>query len=188
MVPLSSLWLPILLSAVFVFVASAVIHMVLAYHRHDFKKLSNEDAVMAALRPLAIPPGDYMMPSAGSPKAMKDPAFLEKFSKGPVAVFTILPGGRPTMGPQLIQWFIYCLVVSLFAAYIAGRGVPAGAAYLRVSQLASCTAFVAYGLGQWPQTIWYKKSLAATIRATIDGVIYGFITGGTLGWLWPGVV
>jgi len=185
MVPLSSLWLPILLSAVFVFVASSIIHMVLGYHRHDFKTLPKEDAVMDALRSFSIPAGDYMMPRPGSPAAMKDPAFVAKRQKGPVAIFTIMPGGDFSMGAQLAQWFIYCVVVSLFAAYIASRALPPGAEYLRVSQFASATAFAAYALGQWPQTIWYKKSMAATIRNTLDSLLYAFLTGGTLGWLWP---
>ena len=50
MVSLADLWLPILLSAVLVFVASSLIHMVLGWHRHDFKKFGAEDAVMDALR------------------------------------------------------------------------------------------------------------------------------------------
>jgi len=33
MVSLAALWLPILLAAVFVFIASSIIHMVLPYHK-----------------------------------------------------------------------------------------------------------------------------------------------------------
>jgi hypothetical protein len=33
MIPLTALWLPILLSAVIVFFASFIMHMVLAYHK-----------------------------------------------------------------------------------------------------------------------------------------------------------
>ncbi|HET7109995.1 MAG TPA: hypothetical protein VFI41_03915, partial [Gemmatimonadales bacterium] len=63
MTPLGSLWLPILLSAVAVFIVSAVIHMALQFwHRNDFRTVPNEDAVMAALRPFDIPPGDYIVP------------------------------------------------------------------------------------------------------------------------------
>jgi len=51
MVPLMSLSIPILLSAVVVFVASSVIHMVLRYHQNDFKRIPAEDDVMLALRP-----------------------------------------------------------------------------------------------------------------------------------------
>ena len=64
MVSLADLWLPILLSAVLVFVASSLIHMVLGWHRHDFKKLAAEDAVMDALRPFNLGPGNYVAPWA----------------------------------------------------------------------------------------------------------------------------
>ena len=38
MVPLTDLWLPILLSAILVFVASSVMHMLLTYHRSDYRQ------------------------------------------------------------------------------------------------------------------------------------------------------
>jgi hypothetical protein len=182
---LTSLWLPILLSAVGVFIASSIIHMLLPYHRTDFKKLANEDQVMEALRRFSIPPGDYMTPCGGGPAAMKDPNFLEKLKKGPIAIMTIMPSGHWNMGPQLAQWFIFSVVVSLFAAYLTSRAVPAGSPYLEVSRFASTVAFVGYVLGQWPQTIWYRRSVVTTLKGTFDGLIYGFITGGFFGWLWP---
>jgi len=42
MVPMLSLWLPILLSAFVVFVVSSIIHTVLGYHASDFEKLARE--------------------------------------------------------------------------------------------------------------------------------------------------
>ena len=45
---LGALWLPIVLSALLVFVVSAIIHMVLKYHNRDYKQLPNEVAVRAA--------------------------------------------------------------------------------------------------------------------------------------------
>ena len=83
MVAVTALWLPILLSAVIVFVASSIIHMVLPFHRKDYKPVPSEDGVMEALRRFSIPPGDYLMPCPTGPSAMKDPAFLEKRAKGP---------------------------------------------------------------------------------------------------------
>ena len=58
MIGLGALWLPILLSAVIVFIASSIIHMGPFWHRGDYPKLPNEDGVLNALRPFAIPPGN----------------------------------------------------------------------------------------------------------------------------------
>jgi hypothetical protein len=185
MVPLHVLWLPILLSAVFVFVASSLIHMVLRYHDSDFRKLPVEDQVRAALGPMSLPPGDYLVPHGGSHGAMKDPAFLEKWKQGPVMLMTVIPNGVPKMGRSLSLWFVYCAVVGVFAGYIAGRALGPGAHYLAVFRFAGCTAFVGYSLALWQQSIWYQRSLVTTLKSNIDGLIYACLTAGTFGWLWP---
>ncbi len=185
MVGLSALWLPILLSSVLVFVLSSVIHTVLPWHKSDYPKLPNEDRVMDALRPLAIPPGDYMMPRPSSRQEMRSPQFVEKFKKGPVVMFTVFPGGSMSMGKNLVMWFLYSVVVGCFAAYVAGRALPAGAAYLQVFRFAGVTAFVAYSVALWQMSIWYHRSWVTTIKATVDGLIYALLTAGTFGWLWP---
>jgi hypothetical protein len=185
MVSILSLWLPILLAAVAVFIVSSLIHMVLGYHAADYKKVPAEDDVMAALRKFDIPPGDYLVPCAGSSKAWKDPAFREKFKAGPRAMMTVLPGGEMNMAPQLVQWFFYCVLVGITAAYIAGRALPPGAHYRAVFRFAGATAFFGYSLALWQTSIWYKKSWGTTFRSTIDGLIYGLLTGGFFGWLWP---
>ena len=185
MTPLASLWLPILLSAVFVFLMSFVLHMLLPWHRTDYAKVPNEDAVAAALRGFSIPPGDYMMPRPDSPAEMRTPEFAEKVRQGPMVVMTIMPGREMSMTGNLVQWFGFVLVVSLFAAYIAGRALAPGAGSGRVLQFAAATAFVAYGIGLWPMSIWYRRSWATTFKSSVDGLIYGLITGATLAWLWP---
>ncbi len=185
MVPLVSLWLPILLSAVIVFVASNIVHMVLPIHKSDYRKLPAEDETMEALRKFRIPPGDYLVPCAGGPEQLKNPAFVEKMTKGPVAFMTVMPSGRPKMGKQLIAWFAYCIVVGIFAGYIAGRALGAGAHYLAVFRFAGCTAFVGYSLALWQDTIWFRRNWVTTLKSTMDGLIYGLLTAGTFGWLWP---
>jgi hypothetical protein len=184
MVPVMSLWLPIVLAAVLVFVASFVVHMVLPYHRGDYDKVPSEDQVMGALRGFGIPPGNYMMPHAGSPKAMKDPAFVEKRKQGPVAFMTVF-GKNASMGKSLAQWFVYCVVVGVFAAYIAGRALGPGAEYLDVFRFAGCTAFTGYALALWQNSIWYKIKWSTTIKNNFDGLVYGLLTAGAFGWLWP---
>jgi len=185
MVSVVSMWIPILLSAVAVFVASSIIHMVLPYHRSDYKKLTSEDEVMAALRKSNVTPGDYLFPRPDSRQAMKDPAFIEKMTKGPVGFMTVRAGGPPSMGKPLILWFIYCVVVSVFAAYISGRALAAGAPSRAVFCFAGVTAFAGYALGLWQNTIWYWRSAMITLKATFDGLIYALITGAIFAWLFP---
>jgi len=125
MTGLAALWLPILVSSVLVFVVSSAIHMASPWHKSDYPKLPNEGRVMDALRPLAIPAGDYMMPRASSRQEMRSPEFAEKMKKGPVMMLTVWPGGSMAMGTQLVQWFLYSIVVGCFAGYVAGRALPA---------------------------------------------------------------
>src|SRR5215216_4149594 len=127
MVSLTSLALPIVLSAVFVFLASSIIHMVLGYHKHDFMRPPKEDELLEALRKAGLSPGDYCAPYAGSMEAMKSPAFIEKATRGPRVVMTVMAGGPMAMGAQLGQWFVYSVVVAVFVAYVTGRVLPAGA-------------------------------------------------------------
>jgi hypothetical protein len=185
MTGLGALLAPILLSAVLVFIMSSLIHMVLGWHKHDYPKLPNEDQVRAALRPLGVPPGDYMVPRPSSSEDMRSPEFAAKVREGPNMVLTVLPNGRWSMARPLTLWFLYAVVASVFAAYVAGRALPPGAPYLAVFRIAGCTAFVGYSLALWQMTIWYRRALGTTIRATIDGLIYGLLTGGVFGWLWP---
>jgi hypothetical protein len=185
MTELNALWLPILLSTVIVFGVSSIIHTVLPWHKSDYARVPNEDKVMDALRPLAIPPGDYMLPRPSSSQEMRSPDFAEKVKKGPVMVLTVMPNRMMPMGKNLALWFVYSAIISLFAAYVAGRALPVGAPYLRVFRFAGTTAFLGYSGALWQMSIWYRRAWSTTIKSTIDGLIYGLLTAGTLGWLWP---
>lgn len=185
MTGLTALWLPIVLSAVFVFVLSSIIHMATPWHKNDYPAMPNEDRVRDALRPLAIPPGDYMVPRCDNFADMKKPEFKAKMEQGPVLLATVLPNGMPSMGPQLVKWFLYALVMSVFAAYVAGRALGQGSPYLSVFRFAGVTAFMGYGAALWQFNIWYHRSLRTTITSTIDALLYALVTAGTLGWLWP---
>ncbi|MFN0149747.1 MAG: hypothetical protein ACKVU1_03425 [bacterium] len=185
MVSLGSLWLPILLSGVFVFVVSSIIHMVLQYHAGDFKRVPNEEAVMAALRPFNLAPGEYCVPRAGSMKEMGTPAFLEKMKAGPVLLMTVMKSGAPSMTGSLIAWFVYSIVVSIFAGYVAACALGPGAHYLAVFRFVGTTAFAGYALGIWQNAIWYKRSVSTVLKLTVDGLVYACVTAGAFGWLWP---
>ncbi|HKB78546.1 MAG TPA: hypothetical protein VKH35_02405 [Thermoanaerobaculia bacterium] len=185
MTPLAALWLPILVSSVIVFVVSSIIHMVMPWHKNDYPLLPNQDAIMDALRPLAIPPGDYMIPRPASRADLRSPDFAEKMKKGPVAIFTIRPSGSMGMGSSLVGWFLYSCVIGLFAGYIASRALPTGANYLKVFRFVGATAFLGYAAALWQMSIWYRRKWSITVKATIDGLIYALLTAGTFGWLWP---
>ena len=185
MVEITSLWLPILLSAVFVFLVSSVIHMVLGYHRTDFGKLADEDGVMEAVGRFDIPPGEYQMPCPGGPEGMKSPAFIEKMKKGPVALLTVLPSGGPSIGKNLILWFLYCIVVGIFAGYLSSRALKTGADYIEVFRYAGTLAFAGYGLAIFQNSIWHGRKWSTTLKLVFDALIYGLVTAGAFGWLWP---
>ncbi len=182
MVPLTQLWLPILLAAVFVFIVSSIIHMMLGYHRSDYSSVPSEDEAMDALRKFNLAPGNYLVPRPG-PKGMKDPEFQEKMKKGPMAFITIMSG--TPMSTRLILWFLYCVVVGVFAAYIAGRALGPGAHYLDVFRFAGTTAFAGYSLALFQNAIWMDRGWSSTLKSVFDGLIFALLTAGTFGWLWP---
>jgi len=185
MTSLALLWLPIVVGAVFVFIASSIIHMAPLWHKKDYPAVPNEEGLRAAVGPLAIPPGEYMVPRAASHADMKNPEFLKKLDEGPVLILTVLRNERPGMAQPLILWFIYCLVVSCFAACTAGYALQRGTEYDEVFCFVACVAFSGYVLALWQMSIWYKRSWAHTLKATLDGLIYALLTAGTFGWLWP---
>jgi hypothetical protein len=126
-----------------------------------------------------------MLPRAENMKEMSTPAFTEKLTKGPVVLMTVLPSRPISMGPSLANWFVYSLVISVFAAYVAGRALEPGADYLAAFRFAGVTAFAGYSIGLWQDSIWHGRPVGTTIKSTFDGLVYALVTGGTFGWLWP---
>ena len=183
---LGALWLPIVLSAVLVFVVSSIIHMVLKYHNRDYTRLPNEDAVRAALRAGNPEPRQYVIPYCAEMKEMESPEMRQKYVEGPVGVLNLRRPGPPTMGPMLLQWFLFALGVSFFVGYVAAITIEApGATYLEVFRVVGTTAFLAYAAGQIPAAIWMGKPWSVAWKEVFDGLVYGLVTAGTFGWLWP---
>jgi hypothetical protein len=186
MVSILSLWMPIAISAVLVFFASSVIHMLLPYHKSDFRKVPDEDAVLDALRPFSIPPGDYAIPYAESAEAMRSESYRGKVERGPVAFMTVVePSAVFSMAPSLVQWFLYSVIVGVFAAYVGGRTLGSGAEYIDVFRLTGTVAFACYSMALMQRSIWYKQNWTTTGKSMFDGLIYAVLTAGTFGWLWP---
>jgi len=182
---LAALWLPIVLSGAFVFIASALINMFLKFwHTPDYRKLANEDEVRAAIRNGSPTPGQYMIPWCG-PEAMKDPAMKEKFAQGPVGMVVLRRSGSINMGMSLLQWLVFCLLVSLVCAAIAAHAIAPGADRHLVFHIVALAALLGYAFGSFPDAIWWGFSWRTAIKYIIDGVIYAVITGATFMWLWP---
>ena len=179
-----ALWLPIIVSAVLVFVASSVIHMVLGYHRNDYRKLPSEDAVMESLQQHDLPPGDYMVPHISDPKVMEDPAFKAKMEKGPLGFFTVVSDWA--MGTSLLQWFVYCLVVSTFSGVLTSQATHETFYPGEVFHFAALISFACYFLGLVQNSIWFKRSWKITLKYLLDSVVYAAATGAAFMWLWPG--
>ncbi len=185
MVGTTALWLPVLLSAVIVFLASSVIHMGLRYHKNDWTRLPGEDQLREAFRKAGVGPGEYAIPHCASPAEMQKPEHMKKYNEGPVGFITVLPSGPPGMTKNLVQWFLFTVVVGVFVAYVAGRTFGSGAEYLQVFRIAGTAAFLAYAGSVPVESIWKGRKWSTTIKFVIDGLVYALLTAGVFGWLWP---
>jgi hypothetical protein len=183
MVFLAQLWLPILVSAVLVFVASFFTNMVLPYHRTEWSPAPQQEALRAALREAA--PGRYGFPAPADPK---DPEWLKRYAEGPSGWITILPRGPMDMGRRLGLSFVLNLVISFFTAYVAWRAFPAAAGaphYRAVFRLVGTVGFMTYALSAGYESIWYGRPWRSWLYTGIDGLLYGLVMAGAFGWLWP---
>ena len=176
-----SLWLPIIVTAVVVFIAGAVIWMAMPWHKTDWRKTADEEAVRAALK--STSPGMYTVPNVPDAAAFKDPEMQQKMIDGPQAFITVVPSGLPQMGGKLAQNFVYNLVVAIVCAYMLSRTVSAGADYLTVFRITGNVAFVAYGFAYIQESIWFGRRWSMTGKHLLDALIYAVLTGGIFGWL-----
>ena len=185
---LMSLWLPILVSAVVVFVASAIAWMVLPHHKGDWKGVPNEDALLEAVRSSGVKPGQYMFPYCESPKDLSDPEKKKRYDAGPHGVLSVWPG-PPNMGQKMGLSFLFYVVVGIFVAYmgLAAYRMGVNPTYMEVFRVTGCAAVLAYCFGLIPNAIWFSKPLRSVAMDVIDGVVYGLLTAGVFGWLWPTV-
>ena len=185
MVGLAALWLPIVVSAVFVFIALMVIHMVPGWHQDDMTAVPGEDKVLDTLRGLNLQPGDYRFPFGRTVEEMTTPEFEAKMKAGPVGNMSILPSGDMKMGRMMGQWFVYSLVIAVIVAYVTGRTHARGASYLEVFRVSGAVTFCCYSVAHWQNWIWWGKGTRFTLTNTVDGLIFALVTAGTFGWLWP---
>lgn len=181
---LVSLWLPILLSTVGVFIVSSLIWTVIQWHNSDWKQLPDEEAARAALK--GVPAGQYTVPWACDNKAKQDEAWLEKAKEGPMGMITIFGEGHPTaMGKPLTQWFIYLLVANIIIAMVSNVTINAGASFIIVFHSVAIYAAMFYCGAHAMNGIWFGHSWGRVIKDIVDGLIYALLTGAIFAWLWP---
>lgn len=176
-----TLWQPILLSAVVVYVAGAAIWMVMPWHKKEWYKTPNEEAVRAALKGCA--PGMYTVPNCTDQSEFKNPDMQQKFVDGPQAFITVVPSGLPKMGPKLAMMFGYNLVVAIVCAYFVSRTLAPDAGYLAVFRVSGTVAFIAYGMAYVQESVWFGRKWSSTLKTFLDALIYAGLTGGIFGWL-----
>jgi hypothetical protein len=188
LVPLTDLWLPILIATVLVWVLSALFWTVSPHHKNDFAPLPNEDQTLGALRQTALKPGTYVFPHVRSQADCKTPEFQKKLEAGPVGLLTVrTPDAYTNMGKPMVQSVVFYLVVSVFVAYVAGRTLPAGTDYLQVFRITGAVAFLAYGMAIIPDTIWFARGWTRAWKQLFDALVYAVFTAGVFGWRWPGM-
>ena len=185
MVYLTDLWLPILLSAVGVFVVSMLTHMVLKLHKNDYEPLPDESALLEAMRNAGVTPGNYHFPHCSDMKEMGSPEMMSKLKQGPIGFMNVMPSGNPAMGKFLGQWFVFSVIVGVMVAYVTGRTLGPGADYLAVFRIAGVVSFLTFSGAEGANCIWKGQNVGTTLRHLFDGLLYGLVTGGVFGWLWP---
>ncbi len=185
MVTFGMLWMPIILAAILVFIASFVIWMVSPHHKSDWKGVPEEGSFLEALRSQKITPGQYMFPYASTMKESGTPEFAKKCEEGPVGFLTLKPSAKPAMGKPIVLSFIYYLGVSFLVAYVTGRTLAPSTHYLAVFRVAGAVAVIAYCGALFPSAIWFGRSWRMTWKEVVDGIAYGLLTAGAFGWLWP---
>ncbi|CAG1007886.1 hypothetical protein PHYC_03491 [Phycisphaerales bacterium] len=182
---LTALWLPIVVSAVIVFVASAITWMASPLHKHDYKDPGDkEETILGMLRAGGFAPGVYFVPWCKGAKD-KNAETAAKMKQGPWAMLTVM-GEPPNFGRSLAMWFVNLLLISLFVAYVAhNAGLPNGANYLTIFRVAGAAAFLGYAGYAIPLSTWHALPWSQLPGRLIDGAIYSVLTAGTFGWLWP---
>jgi hypothetical protein len=182
---LVSLWLPILLSAVVVFVISSLVHMVIKWHASDYHGFSNEDAVRDAIRAGNPSPGLYIVPYCADMKEMGSEAMQKKYKDGPVGHITLRPNGMYNMGKYLGLWFLWSLVIATIAAYLASRLIPLDHTLARsAGKLVFAVTFIGHGFGTVTESIWMGRPWSSSVKYLLDAALYGIGSGLVFCWLW----
>jgi len=180
---LALLWLPIVVSAVLVFVVSAASHMLVPYRRREWAHAASEDALQAALKGAA--PGLYAFPMPAEPRARGQAEAMQRWAVGPSGWLAVLPPGPLSMGRNLGLSFLVNLLVSFMAAYVAAHALGPAANGRAVFRLVGTLGTLAYGVGTIYEAIWYWRPWRTLAMNALDALAYGLAMAGAFALLWP---
>ena len=175
------LWLPIILSALALFVASFLSWVIVPLHRKDWIKFEKEDDFLKATRELAIPRGSYMFPGYESSEEMQSEEYKAKWEAGPVGVMTVFP--TVSMGKNLGLTFLYFLVAVFCLGYLATLALKPGAAFMTVFRFVTTAALMTFLTAIVQHAIWFHNRIVGHV---IESVAYAVITGAIFAAMWPG--
>lgn len=180
MIPLATLWLPVLLSAVAILIASNILWMALPFwHRADYGRLENEKALLDAVS--SAKSGQYLAPYVNWSKLT--PEQRAAMEQRPMALTLVRNPAKFNFPGALISWFVYLLVISIFVGYIAAVTLPRGSG--NVFRIVTTAGILAFAFASVSDSIWYGKPWSVTAKVIVDGIIYGLIAGAIFAWLWP---
>ncbi|MGH7467126.1 MAG: hypothetical protein ACRENP_03985 [Longimicrobiales bacterium] len=180
-VSLAQLWLPIVLSAILVFFASALMWMALPHHRTDWPSAPQGDRLQELMK--GARPGQYVYPKMMDPSERKDAEAQKRYAESSGFIIVKEPG--MSMGKPMALSVLHYLMISFFVAYLASVTLSASAPYMDVFRVTGTTAVLGYTGGLFGKSIWWGNSWSATIKEALDGAVYGLLTAGVFGWLWP---
>ena len=179
----AQLWLPVLISAVLVFVLSAASHMVLPWRRNEWGRITEFGALQAALRGLG--PGLYAFPSAPDRRDQMKPEWTERWAKGPSGWLTVAPPGPIRMGRNMGLSLLAFLFVAFSVAYVTFHSLGPAPRALAVFRVVGTVAFLSFGFGPVFNSIWYHRPWTAYAADLIDALLFALVMAATFGWLWP---
>jgi len=171
MVSIGALWLPILLSAILVFVVTFLLWMVSPHHRTDWSKLEDK-GVMAALEQAGLPQeGQYQFNQGRGAVPGEHSGFLILFKSN-------MPKSLPL---SLLQNVVISAAVAFVAARLLRPGIPFAEVFVPVAVMAC----LAYAAALPANSTWFGRSWSSTLKEMFDGIVYGLVTAAVFAWLWP---
>lgn len=190
---LSHLWLPILVSAAAVWIASSLAWMVIGHHKHTWKEIPNEDEFIATIKRFRIAPGSCGFPEFRKCEGLSKEEKLakwEEMQKHPIGVLRVW--GPLSMGRNWVLSLVVNLVASTLIGYHGWSALRHGgsdgaptASFAKVMQVLGTVGILAYCFASLQNDIWFQRSRREVVTGLIDGVVLGLITGAVFRLLWP---